>query len=209
VATDDGSIASIRVGVQRASDGQWLQVGGTWSASPAYLPATPGASGGESTSWTFTFQPATGGDHTATLLVTDGAGNQDKTPATRTFTVTPPGPLDTTPPVTIATSPANGQVLPFGAVLITGSTTDNAGIDSVRIALKNNALPAGANWWNGTGWGSWTYVTATLTVPGGTSTDWTYTFNAPATGSHGFQVNAVDTSGNAGAYTAWRNFSVT
>jgi hypothetical protein len=104
------------------------------------------------------------------------------------------------------------QAFPFGSVALTGSAADNVGVTTVRVSIKRNDLPAGSNWWNGSGWGAFTFVTATLTNPGGANTDWSYTFNPPATGvttGYGFQVRAVDSSANLGANTLWRNFSVT
>ena len=91
---------------------------------------------------------------------------------------------------------------------IAGDATDDVGVAVVRVAIRNNALPAGSNWWNGTGWGPYTYLMATLTSPGGTSTAWSYVFDAPASGSYGLQVRSVDTSNNLGSPAPWRNFMV-
>ena len=75
----------------------------------------------------------------------------------------------------------------------------------VRVSIKN----ASGQWWNGSNWGAFTFVTATLDNPGGTSTGWTYTFTPPAGGpGFGFQARALDAVGNLGANTIWRSFTV-
>jgi Tol biopolymer transport system component len=88
-ATDDRVVASVRVGIQRASDGQWFQGGSTWGPAPAYQLATL-TPGGASTNWSFAFAPVVGGDHTVTAFAVDGAGTQDPSPAARTFRVADP-----------------------------------------------------------------------------------------------------------------------
>ena len=76
----------------------------------------------------------------------------------------------------------------------------------VRVRIRLNP---GTTWWNGTSFGAFAYVQATLDNPGGTSTGWCYTFTPPSTGNYGLQVFAVDAAGNVGANSIWRNFNIT
>jgi hypothetical protein len=91
-------------------------------------------------------------------------------------------------------------------VTITGTASDDVGVTEVRVYLRLN----GPNtWWNGSSFGAYTYVLATLDSPGATSTTWSYTFTPSTTGNFGLQTRAVDGAGNLGAFSTWRNFNVT
>ena len=105
----------------------------------------------------------------------------------------------------MVTTPASGSDSP---VTIAGSASDNVGVNVVRVAIRIND---GTNrWWNGSGWAAtFSWVPATLASPGAASTTWSYVFQPPAGGSYGLQVRSVDTSGNLGANTTWRNFTAT
>jgi Bacterial Ig domain len=108
-------------------------------------------------------------------------------------------------PATTVTFPGGGSTT-TSPVTITGNATDNVGVASVRVSIRNNTT---LQWWNGSSWGPFTYVLATLSAPGGSSTNWSYVFNPPSTGNFGLQVRSVDTSNNVGANTTWRNFTLT
>lgn len=92
---------------------------------------------------------------------------------------------------------------------VCGTAADPQGVQNVSVSIQQGT----GNYWNGTVFGSATEVfqTATLATPGGTATDWTYAFTAPADGSYTARVQAVDGSGNgyeAGAYAAESTFLV-
>jgi DNA-binding beta-propeller fold protein YncE len=204
-ATDNVGVSTVQVSIRDTGTNLWWN-GSAWMSGQQWLGAIVFSPGGTSTGWSYSWPTQGLGSYELSARSVDAASNTDPTPAIAAFTVADP---DTTLPTATVTAPSNGQTFPLGGIVMTGSAADNVGVTTVRVSIKSNAQPVGSNWWNGSGWGPFTFVTATLTNPGGTSTDWSYTFNAPATGGYGFQVRAVDSSSNVGLNTAWRNFSVT
>jgi tripartite motif-containing protein 71 len=201
-AQDDTAIASVRLTIQDTGTGLWWN-GSAWSASQGTVNATLANPNAASTSWTYQFGAVAAGTYQVTATAVDVASNADASPATSSFSEA--GSPDTQAPVTTVTfPPAGGSTA--SPVTITGIATDNVGVASVRVSIRNNAT---LQWWNGTSWGPFTYVLATLSAPGGSSTNWSYVFNPPSTGTFGLQVRSVDTSNNVGANTTWRNFTLT
>lgn len=92
---------------------------------------------------------------------------------------------ESTPPSTTITSPGDGSTLanPNGNLTISGSASDGAGVSAVEVAIQENG-PSGA-WWDAAS-GTWSSgpvsSAATVASPGATSSGWSYTFPAPATG---------------------------
>ncbi len=115
--------------------------------------------------------------------------------------------IDTTAPTNLITSPTLNQVFATSPVTITGTATDNVGVTSVAVAIYRNV--GGGQYWNGTGWQSGnTIVPATITSPGTTNTNWTYSFATPPGGVFAVAALAYDAAGN---YTVapYQNFSIT
>ena len=202
-ATDNLALGGVRVSVRDTGTNLWW-TGSAWSATQSYVNATLASPGAATSNWSYSFNAPTG-TFEITAAAVDTSNVVDTTPAgPSTFTAS--GAPDTTGPTTTVTSPSAGASLPFGPVTIQGIATDNVGVTTVRVSIRNNST---LQWWNGSGWGSFTWVPATLGTPGGASTSWSYTFNAPDTGSYGLQVRSQDGSGNLGANTTWRNFTLT
>ena len=114
-------------------------------------------------------------------------------------------------PVATITSPANNSTLPnpLGDQAMSGSATDDRGVDRVLVSVKNRNT---SRWWNATT-RTWTNVfaenPATLTNRGGTTTDWTFSFPAPVAGaSYLAYADAVDTDGQHSAPPAEARFVV-
>jgi hypothetical protein len=199
-AADDLAVAAVDVAVQRASDNLWLQANGTWGATQAFAPATLSATGAPATNWSYSFA-ATSGGHALTVRVTDGVAKTGQT--TRSFTVTAP---DTTAPETTATGPAATIDPPTATA--TGSATDNVGVASVTILVKNRDT----NLWlktDGT-WGSTTAGAQRLAVlanPGAGTTTWSLDIPL-GPGNYQITARARDAAGNQDATAASRNFTV-
>ena len=123
---------------------------------------------------------------------------------------TTPAP-DTVDPNGTVSSPTNNEVLISTPVTLTGNTTDDVGIASADIALRNLTVgdPDHLGWLQTdlVTWGSYKRVPADLVTPGATDTDWSFTVNLPE-GDYGFRLIAVDTSGNTDASGPWVKFSV-
>ncbi len=202
-ATDNAALGSVRIGIRDTNTNQWWS-GSVWTASQAYVNATLAAPGAASSNWSYSFNAPTG-SFEITAAAVDTSNVVDTTPAGPT-TFTAAGAPDTSAPVTTVTSPLNNSSQPVGVVIITGNVTDNVAATTVRVSIRNNAT---LQWWNGTNWGPFTWVPATLTSPGSPTSGWTYTFNAPAAGSFGLQVRSIDGAGNLGANSTWRSFILT
>lgn len=102
--------------------------------------------------------------------------------------------------------PTTNQVLPGPTVTISGAAADDTGLQTVQVAIKN---PATSLWWNGTGWGSFTWLTASTSASGNgvLSASWSYAWASPAPGSYGVQARVTDVWGNLGA-VPFRTFTV-
>ncbi|WP_243058769.1 SMP-30/gluconolactonase/LRE family protein [Nocardioides sp. SR21] len=201
-AGDNTSVSAVEVAVQRPG-GQWLQANGTWGGTQQYVAATLDTPGGGSTGWTLSFSATTAGSYTMTARATDQAGNDGT--ATRGFSVTPP---DTTAPGTTIATPATNAVLAPPTITATGSATDNVGVASVTILVKDRD----SGLWlqtNGT-WGSTAGSAgrlATLANPGATSTGWTIDVPLGA-GNYLITARARDAAGNQTATAAQKQFAV-
>jgi NHL repeat/Bacterial Ig domain len=206
-ATDDTSIASVGVTIEDTDAGTWW-TGSGWAASPTTVTASLSSPGSATTDWSYVFGASAAGNYRATAVATDGSGNVDADPTGAIVAFSEAGAADTDPPVTTVGTPSPGESV-AAPVMISGDATDNVGVAQVRVAIRNNSLPNGSNWWNGSGWGPYTYVPADLSSAGEAATAWSYVFDAPASGSYGLQVRSLDTSANLGSPAAWQNFNAT
>ena len=130
-----------------------------------------------------------------TLTGTDNVGNTASVSVTIKVDATPPGTTITFPGASTYTAFSFGLGCP--TLGICGTANDNTGVDIVRLSIHNLA---GASW-NGTTFvpGPELFYAATLAVPGGTSTGWSYPFALPPPGAYTIHVQAKDTLGNDSA----------
>ena len=106
--------------------------------------------------------------------------------------------------------PTGNQAFPNGPVALSGNATDNVGVSSVQVAIRNRTT---LQWRQANGtWGA-TFVWlngSVLGSPGGTSTTWTYNWTPPAGAApYVVGVRATDSTGNLDTTPQWVNFSVT
>ena len=202
-AADNTSVAGVAVAVQRSSDNQWLQAGGTWGATQRFVDATLAEAGAASTTWSLSVPASATGTYAMTARATDQAANTGQ--ATRSFTVAA---ADSTAPDTVVTTPATDAVVPPPTVTATGSATDNIGVASVTILVKNRDTGL---WLQTDGtWGSTTANAgrlATLANPGAASTSWTIGIPLD-TGNYLITARARDAAGNQDATVGQKQFSV-
>ena len=203
-ATDNVGVVTVQVLIRNNSTNQWWN--GTTFGAYTSVSADLDTPGGTSTGWSYTFNPPAGGNFGLQTRAVDAAGNVGANSTWRSFNASL-GPVDTTDPgQTVITFPVGNNSNNPGSVTITGTATDNVGVTQVRVGIRLNP---GTTWWNGTSFGAYTYVLATLDSPGATSTTWSYTFTPPATGNYGLQTRAVDAAGNLGANSIWKSFNIT
>jgi outer membrane protein assembly factor BamB len=109
-------------------------------------------------------------------------------------------------------SPAAGSTVPnpSGALTVSGTATDDTGVASVQVAVKNTST---GSWWNAASH-SWARVYAetgaTLSNSGGANTGWNLSFPAPTAGG-AFVVEATptDVDGQRAALVASTKFTIT
>jgi hypothetical protein len=203
-ATDDLSVASVRVGIRNNTTLQWWNCTG-WQTGATTQNAALTAPGTMSTAWSLSWAPPAAGPYALQVTAVDGAGKVDATKPWVPFSYSPAS-SDQAPPNATVTSPTNNQSFPLGPRTFTGNATDDVSVTNVRVAIRNVTTQ---QWWNGTGWGT-TFVNleATLTAPGAVSTAWSFTWNPPATGSYALQVTAVDGTGKVDATKPWVPFKM-
>jgi DNA-binding beta-propeller fold protein YncE len=202
-ATDNTGVGSVQVRITNSGGQFWT--GSGWSATDTAVNATLASPGTTSTTWSYNFIAPAADSYQVTATAVDTSLVADASPAGPVGFSTIGSPDTTNPGQTVITAPAvnSNNTSP---VTITGTASDDVGVTEVRVYLRLN----GPNtWWNGSSFGAYTYVLATLDSPGATSTTWSYTFTPSTTGNFGLQTRAVDGAGNLGAFSTWRNFNVT
>jgi DNA-binding beta-propeller fold protein YncE len=203
-SSDDTSVAAVDLQVQRSSDSQWLQANGTWGGTQTFVPATLASPGAGSSGWTYSVPATTAGTYSMTARVTDQANKTGQ--ATRSFSVAA---ADTTAPDTAITSPAANATVTTPTTTFTGTATDNAGVSSVTILIKDRDTGL----WRQTN-GTWASTTAgaqnlaTVSPVGGTSPTWTLADVALAPGNYLVTARARDAAGNQDATPGSSQFSV-
>jgi hypothetical protein len=134
----------------------------------------------------------------------DSSGNEDPTPAASTFAVG--GAADSTAPTLDVTAPAQRNAThPLPTVTIAGDVADEVGVTEVKIAIQDTATK---KWWNGSGWGGFVNLNATVAAPGTAATTWSFDFTPPGPGRYGYQAFATDGTGNTSAKTVWRTVTL-
>jgi hypothetical protein len=196
-ATDDVGVSKVYVGVKNTASGRWWDpVSQTWSPVFQQVQATLGSPGGTSTSWSASIPaPPEGGVFLVQGDAVDSDGQHDPNLPSIKFTLT----SLTNPPDTAILMPTFRQIfhppccdgsghyfMPY-YIQISGTATDtagtNPGVKYVRVSVRN--IQHGEYWCGpdgcpgapGTFWRpAATSVLATLSSPGGTSTDWNTQF---------------------------------
>lgn len=204
-SSDDTSVSAVDVQVQRsAGSGAWLQTNGTWGASAQWVPADLASPGSTSSGWTLSVPATTAATYTMTARVTDQAAKTGQ--AARSFSTAA---ADSTAPDTAISSPAANAVLPGPTVSFAGTASDDVGVASVTILIKDRTT----NLWLQTN-GTWASTTAgaqrlaDVSPVGGTSPTWSLSGVALGPGSYLVTARARDAAGNQDATTANRQFSV-
>lgn len=112
---------------------------------------------------------------------------------------------DKTPSASIS-SPGNGAIVPSTTFTISGSATDDIGVNSLNWTMRD----ANNRYLQSDGSASATYNSFRLTpdVVGGVSTTWSFEVTVPSEGEWKLQVTPVDTTGQSSLDTTDRTFIV-
>jgi hypothetical protein len=207
-ATDNVAVSSVDVAIRDRNTLQWWN-GSAWQSSFVWLPTALSDPGGDSTDWSYSFDPPNSSNYVVGLRATDTSGNIDPTLPWVSFAIdegSPPPPGDSTPPDGLVAVPSPNQVFPSTPVPLSGTATDNVAVSSVDVAIRDrNTL----QWWNGSAWqSSFVWLPTALSDPGGDSTDWSYSFDPPNSSNYVVGLRATDTSGNIDPTLPWIRFSI-
>ena len=193
-AEAEASIERIEVLVRDVIDRSGVEANGAVGARALYFPI-PLTNGGTQRDWSYTTPsnlPV--GTYDVFVRVVDEIGTNDIV-RTQLFV----GPIgDDLPTTTFDAEGRFEQSVNSLNHTITGTAADDNGVSQVTITVFDDV---NNDWLAPDGSTSITPVPhfATLSNPGGTSTDWTFTFDAPFAGTYFFRVRAVDSAGQAAA----------
>ncbi|MBC9733466.1 PKD domain-containing protein [Nocardioides marmotae] len=175
----------------------------TWgSTSSNTIEATLAQPGGPSTAWTLPLTVANNRELKISARAISTSGGQDPSKATKKFETF--GTADQAPNTSVS-GPA-GSLVNTRTFTITGTATDDVGVSSLSLALKdsqNRYLQA-----NGTATATYNAFRVTPDVVGGVSTTWSLEVQVPYEDTWTAQVRATDTAGQGDLDTADRSWLV-
>ncbi len=205
-ATDNIGVDRVLVSIKDKATNLWLQFDGSWGAwNTRQQTATLTDPGATATQWSFDFAPSAFGDYGAQIEAVDARGNVSGL-EWRNFSIRE-APSDTEAPSLVVAAPENNASFLGGPVTFSGSSSDNVGVDTVFVSIKDKATDL---WLQPDGsWGDWggRQLSAALTAPGGVATDWSYAFDSDDAGDYAGQVEAFDAVGNSSG-RQWLSFTV-
>lgn len=220
-ATDNTSVARVRLAVKDRNAGRWWDAASsTWTSIFTQFDAVLANPGAASTAWSSSFPvPFDGGPFFVQAEPLDSQGQRATAVTSSGVTVGSAG----NPPETTVVSPTNIQVFPFPGgtrqsfpITVTGTATDTAGampgVAKVLVTITNIEHSERYCGFPGCGgssptepaessWGSqYVALPADLGSPGATSTSWSITFPT-YTHPHKYRISAyaVDRDGETDA----------
>ncbi|MDI6795148.1 MAG: Ig-like domain-containing protein, partial [bacterium] len=175
-ATDNRSgVQNVKITIRRQSDWAYWS-GSIWVTTQTWLNAVG------TTSWNYTWPAGMGADdYIVYSRATDMATNQEAPGDSVSFR------LDTSRPGSTITNPQDGVI--YSALSnITGTATDNQGVNKVEISIRRGTDD---RYWDGSNW----VVTETWLLTTGT-TNWSDSWPIVDEGTYTIRSKATDNSGN-------------
>ena len=182
-ASDDLGVTGVRYAIQDTTSGQWWD-GAAFAATRVEFDADLATAGATFTTWSAGWTAPAFGQYRVEVRATDTTAH------TSPVVGVDFGYADQ-PPAAAITAPYGNQVFQTTSVTLNGSATDDQGVHSVGVAIRDTAS---GQWLQGDGtWGA-ARVTAgaTLGTPDAPSTTWTLTRTIGRTGNLVAEVTAVD-----------------
>ena len=202
-ATDNKGVAEVYVVVKNTGTNRYLQPDLTWATGWAQLPSFVHDYQATATGFGWSGD-LPNGNYTVTVRAEDVVGNVDGSPATRSFVVTSGN--DTVDPNGSLDVPTPDQAFATTSVAMSGGATDNVAVAEVNLIIKDQET---GNYLqdNGTTWGAWNAVPASLTAPNTPSTDWDWNGTLPESNFEVW-VQVKDLAGNKDPAKASATFRV-
>ena len=184
MAEDDSGITSVELIIRRVSD-SWYWQGSGWNARPVVLRAQLTNPGQPMTTWAYSeFLVGQSPDELIEVRAQaiDDSGDVDPNPPWTVFR------LDHTRPTAEILKPESNDQ-PLEEFRFGGTATDEAGVETIRLVIRNRAT---GEYWNGKNWSSeWNYFEEPVRRSG------RWSCHMPDfEGSFFVSARAVDTSGN-------------
>ena len=186
-ATSPNGISTVRLTVVRRATGEYLNEDGSYTAewAPIDIDLNTNAS---SSPWSVQVRLDFTGQFDISARVFDSDGNRDETQALRSFLVG--GATNAPPEISIATPDFD---IASSTVVVSGTAADDLGVQSVSFLVRNRATNL---YYRADGSiGEAQSLSATLSSPGGTSTEWTRTITGLPVGEWQLTIDGFDTSG--------------
>ncbi|MFZ2501718.1 MAG: PKD domain-containing protein, partial [Nocardioides sp.] len=196
VATDDQDLAKVEIRLQNTSTKENLAADGTWGTNvqAGFYRISPLNLTGTTHNWTYTTPfNLTPGTYSFTVRATDDLDLTTPSTLQGRLTIVA-GPTGDTAPDTLITLPVFDQSLQTLNWNITGTATDNLGVNAVKVALLDSDTGRYLKS-DGTMSAGFATVDATLATPGATSTTWSLPVTVPQAGTWNATAIAVDTAG--------------
>jgi beta-glucanase (GH16 family) len=196
-ATDDRAITKVKLTVKDRTTGRyWNPTTRKWQARWLWFDTTVVVPRARTTEWTFRFDPTgTGGSgrYAIAAVAWDDQGRRDPLVARRNFRVE----LPTGIPTTRITSPLDDEIVDAGPRTVTGTSTDDQAVQTVRVTIRD----LGRNrYWNpelATWQAEWGWWEADLNFPGGRISRWSFPFD-PGTDAGSGRYRVVATTWDTG-----------
>lgn len=188
-ASDNEAVAAVVVEVRNRDTNDWLNADGSWGPWTE-LSATLGAPGSQNTSWSLDIGSIEPGRYKVFARAVDSSGNAQEKVERRFIVVSDDGAA----PTLVFASPADGATEPGPAVTFEGTVTDDVGVESVMVAVRDRNT---GQWLRDDGsFGAWLQLHASLDEPGAPATGWSLAADL-APGSYAIFVSAFDATGNS------------
>jgi predicted extracellular nuclease len=185
-AADNSGVVEVQLVLYRPVGSGQFWNGTAWQSSYTAVVATLVSSGGQSTTWSYSFNPPqSGGLFYVSALAIDTSYRYSFT-TFNSFTLP-----DSVVPSATVTTPTNNSSS-GSPVNVTGTASDNEGIAAVGAVVYR---VTDGKFWNGSIWqAGFAYVLATIASPGSSATNWSYTFSPSDPGTYLIAGLAIDTN---------------
>jgi PKD repeat protein len=192
-ATDDQGLRNVEISLRNNSTGEALRSDGTWGIGQAgNFRISPFDIGGSTYNWTYTtpFNLSLG-SYSFTVRATDDLDLTTSNANRGSLTINAQIPGDLAPDTTMSFTAPTDESL---AVSFTGTATDDHGVESVRVSLRDGDTGRYLQP-NGTMAATFATRNATLASPNATTTTWSLGITLPTQGNWSFTAIAFDTVG--------------
>ncbi len=201
-ANDDDRLKSVEISLRNTSTGESLAADGTWGADSiaGYHRISPTNLGAATYNWSYTTVPLTPGQYSFSVRATDSLDLTTSSSNQGRLSLTVQVPGDAFPNGLLGFTGLD-QNIDTLHLNLTGTATDDKGVQAVRIALQDLDTSRYVQP-NGTMAAHFATVPATLAAPGATSTAFSLSIDLPTAGEFSVEAYAVDTAGQQDSSTS-------